>query len=146
MSANAFPPQTLRVDRYSLLGWCHGGRTALIAASRDAGRVHKLAVWGCNAFVTGRDVEYYETTRDLLHWPDARRRPLLERYGEEYTSRAWNAWVDEQRSALRDRDGDLCRAELRSIVAPTLVLHGAEDRLVPTRHAVYLHENVAGSA
>lgn len=137
--------QALRIDRYSLLGYCQGGCTALVAASKAADRVEKLVIWSCFAFVTDWDVEYHETTRDFRCWPENRKRLLIEQYGEKYSSDSWNAWVDVHRTALREHDGEVCRRELPGIVTPTLVLHGDQDKLVPVEHSVYLHENIKGS-
>ncbi|CAI6363893.1 unnamed protein product [Macrosiphum euphorbiae] len=69
---------------YSMLGWCNGGCTAMIAASRAADRVD-MVVCSCNAYVTARDLEFYETTRDVHGWPDARHLQF-EMYGEQYVS------------------------------------------------------------
>ncbi|XP_016656492.1 valacyclovir hydrolase [Acyrthosiphon pisum] len=137
--------ETLGIDRYSMLGWCNGGCTAMIAASRAADRVDKLVVWSCNAYVTAKDLEEYEKTRDVQGWPDAMRIPQCGMYGEKYVSETWSGWIDAFRKILDDDDGDVCRGELAKINAPTLILHGAKDVLVPVEHGVYLHENIKRS-
>ncbi|KAL5242281.1 hypothetical protein ACI65C_009691 [Semiaphis heraclei] len=137
--------EALGVDRYSMLGWCNGGCTALIAASRAADRVDKLVVWSCNAYVTGRDLESYEKTRDANSWPDQWRQPQFEMYGERYVSDTWGRWIDAFRTILDECGGDVCKGALSRINAPTLVLHGLHDALVAVEHAVYLHENIKNS-
>jgi len=114
----------------------------MIAASRAADRVDKLVVWSCNAYVTGKDLEFYETTRDVRRWPDAMRIPQFKAYGEKYVMDTWSGWIDAFRKILKDDDGDVCRGALAKINAPTLILHGAKDMLVPLEHGVYLHENI----
>ncbi|XP_001948530.2 valacyclovir hydrolase [Acyrthosiphon pisum] len=137
--------EALGINRYSMLGWCNGGCTALIAASRAADRVDKLVVWSCNAYVTGKDLEFYETTRDVHSWPDQWRLPQFEMYGERYVSETWSGWIDASRTILEEGGGDVCMGALAHIDAPTLILHGALDVLVAVEHAVYLHENIKRS-
>ncbi|XP_050058808.1 valacyclovir hydrolase-like [Aphis gossypii] len=137
--------EALCIDRYSMLGWCNGGCTALIAASKAADRVEKLVVWSCNAYVTSKDLEFYETTRDVYAWCEKRRLPQFQMYGEKYVSDTWSGWIDAFHKILDEDDGDVCRGVLAEINAPTLILHGSEDDLVPIEHAVYLHDNIKGS-
>ncbi|XP_060870984.1 valacyclovir hydrolase-like [Metopolophium dirhodum] len=134
--------ETLGIEKYSMLGWCNGGCTAMIAASRAADRVDKLVVWSCNAYVTAKDLEYYETTRDVHDWPEGRRISQFKAYGEKYVSDTWSGWIDAFRKILDEDDGDVCRDALAKIKAPTLILHGAKDVFVPIEHGVYLHENI----
>ncbi|XP_022173716.1 valacyclovir hydrolase-like [Myzus persicae] len=137
--------ETLGIDRYSMLGWCNGGCTAMIAATRAADRVDKLVVWSCNAYVTGKDLDFYETTRNVSDWPAGRRLPQFGFYGEKYVSDTWSGWIDAFRKILDEHDGDVCRSALAKIDAPTLIMHGAKDEFVPLEHGVYLHENIKRS-
>lgn len=137
--------EALGVDRYSMLGWCYGGCTALIAASKAADRVEKLVVWSCNAYVTHKDLEYYETTRDINNWSPQMRLSQVAMYGERYAADTWAGWIDAIWKILDEHDGDLCRGALAKINAPTLIMHGALDVLVSVEHAVYLHENIKNS-
>lgn len=134
--------QSLNINKYSLLGWSDGGITALIAASKAVDQVERLVVWGSNAYVTEKDLELYEKIRDVQKWSPRMRQPFVELYGDDYFSRTWNAWVDSFRTILDENKGDICREALSKIIAPTLILHGAQDPLVPIEHPVYLHKNI----
>ncbi|CAI6349683.1 unnamed protein product [Macrosiphum euphorbiae] len=134
--------ETLGIDRYSMLGWCYGGRAAMIAASRAAGRVDKLVVWGSSAYFTAKVLEGYEKIREIHSWSEATRLPRLEIYCEEYMSNTWSGMIDAYWKILKDDDGDVCRDVLAKINTPTLILHGAKDVIVPVEHGVYLHENI----
>lgn len=138
--------QALNIDRYSALGWCTGGTTAMIVASKATDRVDRLIVWNSNAYVTEQDVRLAELTQDVSKWPAARRQPMVQLYGETYLSASIVAWVDSCRTALLDNAGDICRQALSKIAAPALVLHGARDGLISSEHSVYLHENIKGSS
>lgn len=137
----------LRIDKYSLLGWCNGGCTALIVASKAAGRVEKVVVWGGNAYVTEKEVEFYRKLRQNYgKSPETvADRESVKMHGKKYFLDTWSACVDSFRAILDDNGGNICREALPKVKAPTLVLHGALDANVPVEHAVYLHENIENS-
>ncbi|KAE9543259.1 hypothetical protein AGLY_003170 [Aphis glycines] len=134
--------KSLQINKYSLLGWSDGGITALIMASKAVDRVEKLIVWGSNAYVTEKDVELYEKIRDIENWSPRMRQQFIELYGKKYFSDTWNAWVDYFQVLLKENGGDICREALSKINAPTLILHGAQDPLVPMEHPVYLYKKI----
>lgn len=114
-------------------------------ASRAVDRVEKLVVLSCNAYVTERDVSCYNTTRDVRAWPPVQREFNVGFYGEKYFSETWAAWVDSCRTTLEENNGDICRGDLSKIKAPTLILHGARDALIPVEHGIYLNESIERS-
>lgn len=132
----------MQIDKYSLLGWSDGGITALIMASKAVDNVEKLIIWGSNAYVTEKDIESYEKIRDIQKWSPRMRQPFIDLYGEQYFSDTWNAWVDSFQIILKENGGDICREALSKINAPTLILHGAQDPLVPMEHPVHLHKKI----
>lgn len=132
----------MKIDKYCLLGWSDGGITALIAASKAVDHVEKLIVWGGNAYVTEKDIELYEKIRDVENWSPRMKQPFIDLYGNKYFSETWSAWIDSFKKILKENKGDICREALSKINAPTLILHGAQDPLVPIEHAVYLHQNI----
>lgn len=140
----------MHIDRYSVLGWCNGGCTALFLAAsrRSAGRVRKVVVWSTNAYVTARDVAFYDSLRVLERWPPNQRRSKEDKYGIPYFRHTWNAWVDWNQSLLeQSATGEIISTqELTNIDVPTLVLHGAQDTLVPPQHALHLHRNIRTSS
>lgn len=140
-----FSRQALHIDKYSLLGSCSGGIVAMIMASEHVDRVENVVVWSSKAFVTRRDLELYEAVRNVDAWPeDFVSNGLEECYGKTYHSDTWAAWIDSLHEVFRT-GGNVCREALSKIRAPTLVLHGAKDNLVPVEHVVYLHENIENS-
>ncbi|XP_022191087.2 valacyclovir hydrolase [Nilaparvata lugens] len=133
--------QTLNIEKYSLLGWSDGGITAMILAAKYPQAVHKLVVWGGNAYVTDKDLKIYQGIRDISRWSEAMRAPLINLYGEAYFKETWESWVDSFQHIL-DNGGDLCKTLLPNIQCPTFVLHGAKDPIVPDEHPKYLKENI----
>lgn len=128
------------------MGWSDGGITALIAASKAVDHVEKLIIWGSNAYITKKDIELYEKIRDVEKWSLRMKQPLIDLYGEKYFLNTWNAWIDSFHQILKEDKGNICREVLSKISAPTLILHGTKDPLVPLEHPFYLHKNIKYSS
>lgn len=70
--------QTLKFQQVSLLGWSDGGITALIAAAKYPSYIHKLVIWGANAYVTEEDEAIFQGgSHGCMSW--RRPRPLPSR-------------------------------------------------------------------
>ncbi|XP_055120669.1 valacyclovir hydrolase isoform X5 [Symphalangus syndactylus] len=52
--------KALKFKKVSLLGWSDGAITALIAAAKYPSYIHKMVIWGANAYVTDEDSMIYE--------------------------------------------------------------------------------------
>ena len=50
----------MQQKRFSVLGWSDGGITALIVTGRYPELVHKLVVWGANAYILPTDMPIFE--------------------------------------------------------------------------------------
>ncbi|XP_022094505.1 valacyclovir hydrolase-like isoform X2 [Acanthaster planci] len=132
-------------DRYSVLGWSDGAITGIIMAATYPDHVQKLLVWGGNAYVTKKDLDAYEATRDICKWSERMRAPMVELYDEEYFQKLWSSWIDSMRQIWSENRTDLCMADCRRITCPTLIIHGEKDFMVPIEHAHYLNQNIRGS-
>ncbi|XP_057554920.1 valacyclovir hydrolase isoform X4 [Hippopotamus amphibius kiboko] len=86
--------KALKFKKVSLLGWSDGGITALIAAARYPSCIHKMVIWGANAYVTDQDEELYQGIRDVSQWSERTRKPLEALYGFNYLARTCEKWVD----------------------------------------------------
>ena len=53
--------QTLGYDKFSLVGWSDGGITSLILAAHFPENVHKMIVFGANAYIKPEEMEIYES-------------------------------------------------------------------------------------
>ncbi|XP_034439122.1 valacyclovir hydrolase [Hippoglossus hippoglossus] len=137
--------KSLGFCKFSLLGWSDGGISALIAAAGSRDLVHKLVVWGSNAFITQHDMDLYNAVRDVSKWSARMRQPLEDVYGAELFARTWAAWVDGVSQFIKRPEGSICMECLPLITCPTLVVHGEKDPMVPISHAQYLHKHVKGS-
>ncbi|XP_070567447.1 valacyclovir hydrolase-like [Ptychodera flava] len=137
--------KTLGYSKYSLLGWSDGGITALLIAARHSSALRKMVLWGGNSFVAEEDIKLYEATRDINDWSERMRTPMINMYGEEYFRKTWEAWVDGISRYWTEFEGDICKAELKNIKCPTLIVHGQKDPLVPQYHPDHLVANIKGS-
>lgn len=137
--------KALNFQKASLLGWSDGGITALIAAARFPSFVHKMVIWGANAYVTQEDIQLYQGIRDVSKWSERTRKPLEDLYGREYLASTCEKWVDGIGQFQHLPDGNICRHLLSLVQCPTLIVHGEKDPLVPRFHADFIHKHVAGS-
>lgn len=134
--------QTLNLGKFSCLGWSDGGITALIMAGSRPADVEKLVVWGANAFVTQTDIDLYESIRDLSKWSVAMKSPLIELYTEPGLTKLWGQFCDAFLHILKHQEGNICKDYLGKIEAPTFILHGAKDPMVPSYHPPFLREHI----
>ncbi|XP_053570647.1 valacyclovir hydrolase-like isoform X2 [Bombina bombina] len=137
--------KALKFERFSLLGWSDGGITALIAAGTYPSHIHKLVVWGANAYVTDEDVKLYEAVRDVSNWSENMRKPLENLYGKKYLAKTFTEWVDAVYQFTSRLDGNICRHLLPLIKCPTLIIHGNKDAMIPPVHPQFLHKQIKGS-
>ncbi|XP_029684059.1 valacyclovir hydrolase [Takifugu rubripes] len=137
--------KALGFSKFSLLGWSDGGITALIAAAKNPGKIRKLVVWGCNAFVSQQDMELYDAVRDVSKWSARMRQPMEEMYGAEVFAKLWEAWVDGISEYTHRPEGSICMELLPLISCPTLIIHGEKDPMVPNFHPQYLLKHIKGS-
>ncbi|XP_075069095.1 serine hydrolase BPHL [Mixophyes fleayi] len=137
--------QALNFKKFSLLGWSDGGITALIAAGSYPSLIHKLIVWGANAYVAEEDLELYNAVKDITKWSPKMREPMEKLYGEEYFAKTFAAWVEAMGNFRRKSDGNICRHLLPLIDCPTLIVHGLKDALVPLFHPHSLHKQMKNS-
>jgi len=129
--------EALGVNKYSMLGFCNGGCTAMIAASKVADRVDKLVVWSCNAYITDKELKALDISRNLYTWPESLRISRIKMYGEKYLLEKWSEMIDAFQVILNDDGGDVCTGALALIKAPTLILHGTCDEFLLIGHAVF---------
>ncbi|XP_053520092.1 valacyclovir hydrolase isoform X2 [Artibeus jamaicensis] len=137
--------KALKFKKFSLLGWSDGGITALIAAAKHPADIHKMVVWGANAYVTEEDERIYQGIRDVSKWSEKTKKPLETLYGYEYFAKTCEKWVDGIKQFKHLPDGNICRHLLPLIQCPTLIVHGEKDPLVPRFHADFIHKHVSGS-
>uniref|UniRef100_A0A672FFZ7 Biphenyl hydrolase like n=1 Tax=Salarias fasciatus TaxID=181472 RepID=A0A672FFZ7_SALFA len=137
--------KALGFGKFSLLGWSDGGITALVAAGRNPEQIHKLVVWGANAFVSPQDLKLYNAVRDVSSWSARMRQPMEEVYGAQVFAKTWEAWVDGIAQFAHRPGGNICMDLVPLISCPTLILHGEKDPMVPSVHPQYLLKHIKGS-
>jgi valacyclovir hydrolase len=135
----------LGFDKYSVLGWSDGGISALMMAARFPHQVHKLVVWGTNAYITDEDMKAYETYRNIDNWSEEMRTSFLAMYSEEYLRKHVRCWLDAVSVYMKKYGGDICRSDLEKIRCPTMVFHGEKDSLLPRSHPEFLVEKIKNS-
>jgi len=137
--------KTLGYSKYSVLGWSDGGNTGMVMGFKYPESIRKLVLWGGNSYITQADVDLYKQVENVDNWSPRMKAPMIEMYGEEYFRRSWSAWTKLFLDIFHHSQGDICKEGVKQINAPTLIIHGMKDAMVPFEHADYLHKNIKGS-
>lgn len=53
--------QTLKFNKYSILGWSDGGITGLLMAAKYNKSIDKLVIWGSNAYILPEELKIYQS-------------------------------------------------------------------------------------
>ncbi|XP_066594711.1 valacyclovir hydrolase-like isoform X2 [Prorops nasuta] len=134
--------KALGYEKFSLIGWSDGGISSLIMAGNYPDSIHKMVVFGANAYTLPEEIKIYNSVKNIDSWSEKMRAPLLAMYGEDYFRKTWSAWVETMERLFNTRSGNLCKSALPNIKCPTLVVHGAKDVMVLDEHPNYLVANI----
>jgi valacyclovir hydrolase len=117
------------IDSANLIGWSDGGITAMCVAGNThlASVVESMIVFGSNATLPETDRELYLKMRNTDNWGARARESYEKVYGASEFKDMWAKWVDCFITYIDERDGDVCRTELKNITARSLVIHGEKD-------------------
>jgi pimeloyl-ACP methyl ester carboxylesterase len=156
----------LRLGRVTLVGNSNGGATALALTLRHPERVRRLVLVdaaGARAFPQrSRDVVASTFTarhlKTIVPWLlrlsvrrllFVARSPQTDAYVEDFVrqrdAREFDDWARAQVQVARAVMGYDASARLARIRAPTLVVQGARDRLVPRAHAEHFARAIPGA-
>ena len=133
----------LGLERFNIVGWSDGANIAVLMAAAQPERVEKLVLFGGQSHLTPEEIAALEAIRKISAWSPRAAQAMRAVYGDALEA-LWERYVDGQ-VALFEAGGDLYREELAKLRCPTLILHGAQDPLVPAFHAQVLHDGIAGS-
>ncbi|XP_067650971.1 valacyclovir hydrolase-like [Haliotis asinina] len=136
---------TLGRKKFSVLGFSDGGTTGLILAAQYPEHLRKLVVWGASSYIIEKDIKAQRGLEDIYTWNPKRMEPFFQIYGHEYLQAHWSKWIKANRNCLAHRNGDICKAELKNITCPTLILHGMKDPQTSSEHPVYLNKHIKNS-
>jgi valacyclovir hydrolase len=128
---------------FNLAGWSDGANSSLLLAITYPQRVRRLVLWGGSCYVAAEDLVANEHVRDLATWSPRMRASLEAIYGEQLQA-LWHAWCDVLQAIFR-AGGEICQQRLPLIRCPALILHGAQDPLVPDFHPKLLHNGIANA-
>ncbi|MBU2664084.1 alpha/beta hydrolase [Actinoplanes bogorensis] len=135
----------------TVYGTSMGGRVAQHLAARRPELVERL-VLACTSPGGEHAVERSADVRKRLASPETNARTLRELFytdawsGESHLFGDPTMTADEARAHLRASNRHDAWAVIPSIQAPTLVLHGSDDHMVPTANAKLLARRIPGAA
>ena len=128
------------VEKFNLLGFSDGARTAMTIASQFGDRVDKLVLVGATSYNSPKEKRVFELCRNIDGWSNERRAIYERVYGADLQE-VWAKWVD-QNNRLTEFRGP----QLSHITCPTLLLYGENDIIAPIDpHARHLKRNLKHS-
>ena len=135
----------LGFPKFSILGWCSGGVSAIHLAADLPDAVKSLVIWGTRSYLTERDVCIQEELRDVSNWSPHFKAAFEAAYGKDHFWTLWNLFVDSVGATFEQLKGEMCSTKRGNVRCPSLILHGEKDRFTSLSHAEHIHEGIAGS-
>lgn len=127
-----------------LCGWSDGSIAALIVAADRPELARTLCVWGAEGRILPQERSLWRNITNWQAWPEHARERFAQAQGPlnwpglfEYMLAGYNRVLDAGGMIVADR--------LNRVRAPTLIMHGDEDDVVPVEHAYELNRLIAGS-
>lgn len=135
----------LHIEQVVVLGFSDGGIVGLLLTALYPQRVKALAVLGAQPSINAQNVAA------IRHWlletplSEEWQTQLAELHGEPYWRSLPAMYVAAQEALVAAGGVLITEQELASIHCPSLIMHGARDRVVPADYARIIHEHIPGS-
>lgn len=135
----------LHIEQVLVLGFSDGGIVGLLLAALHPQRVKALAVLGAQPSINAQNVAA------IRHWlleiplSEEWQTQMAELHGEPYWRSLPTMYVAAQEALVAAGGMLISKQELASIRCPTLIMHGARDRVVPADYSRIIHEYIPGS-
>jgi pimeloyl-ACP methyl ester carboxylesterase len=133
--------EALGLGSVHVAGWSDGGIVGVILAVERPDLVRSLALWGAQARFTPEERAGWNTLADASAWTEGARRRFIEAQGPQNWPAILDRMVAGYNAFYNANAGDLVSRRLGEVRAPTLILHGSDDALVPVLHT---HEMARG--
>ncbi|MBV9230487.1 MAG: alpha/beta hydrolase [Chloroflexi bacterium] len=135
----------LNLTKVKVLAFSDGGIVGLLLAALHPQRVESLAVLGAQPTINEQDVaaiRYWLLEKPLSEeWQEQ----LAQLHGEPYWRSLPSMYVKAQEDLVAAGGILITDEELAAIRCPTLIMHGARDRVVSADYARILHARIPGS-
>jgi pimeloyl-ACP methyl ester carboxylesterase len=130
----------LRVPRAHVVGWSDGGTIGLNLAIRHPDRVGRIFAYAATANTSGTKFGAFMNPAILA---------FFKRAGHEYkaystTPKEYGSFFGQIVKMLANQP-NLSDANLKTIVAPVLVVHGDHDETIKREHAQYIASTIPGA-
>lgn len=141
---------SLGYSKYSVLGWCDGGITAIHIAALFPEAVNGIVLWGSKGYLDKSDIEKVEGIRDIRKFNPKFKKAFEEVYGSEAAlQELWDKYTDSVSATYyyhaRKNSGEWCDEEMRRVSCKALIFHGAKDSFTTLSHARYINESIEDS-
>ncbi|RWS05025.1 valacyclovir hydrolase-like protein [Dinothrombium tinctorium] len=133
--------KNLGYERYSVVGWSDGGKTALIMAFLFPENVQKLVVFGVIMYGTRQTWLILNQTKSVAVWSGKRRKAFEKVYGDQLES-LWSHHVESMQTCGAISNVNQHEKEIMTIKCPVFALHGDVDPIVKYDQVEYLKKLV----
>lgn len=141
--------KSLGYEKYCVLGWCDGGIIAIYLAALFPDAVKGIALCGTRVYFTEREVEIAESIRDVKVFESHIQEIFSGVYGSASAFQAiWSKYTDSVAATYeycKEKNGELCSVEMAQVRCPTLILHGAKDKMALLSQAQHINDSISNS-
>ncbi len=135
----------LQLSRVLVLGFSDGAIVGLLLAALHPDRVIAMALHGAQPEITTRDTAAIRSWLLEKPLPPAWQGQLTALHGDPYWRSLLPLYVDIQEKLVAAGGVLISSEELASIRCPTLIMHGARDRVVAVEYAYTLFQSIPGA-
>ena len=141
---------SLGYSKYSVLGWCDGGITAIHIAALFPESVNGIILWGSKGYIDESDIKKAESIRDVNNFNPKFKKAFEEVYGSETALQGvWSKYTDSVSATYnyhtQKSRGEWYDEEMSKVSCKTLIFHGARDTFTTLAHARYINDSIGDS-
>jgi valacyclovir hydrolase len=130
--------QELGHEKFSIVGWSQGGSTGMLLADRSPEEVIKCIFWGCFAYFTPLLLRAFDLFTKLDLWPVEKLEEKLQFFEKEYLRKMSTDMLKTAIEVVSNKEGKFLGPSLPKVQCPTLILHGAKERMTDGSQPVKL--------
>ncbi|CAG7722372.1 unnamed protein product [Allacma fusca] len=134
--------EALECEKYSIVGWNHGGVTGMLHASHYPQNVIKQTLWDCYFQISPMLLKSLEAMTKLETWPSENLFHKLKYFKRDSLRKICSSFFETSKRIMAESGGNYLGDPLPSVECPTLILHGVKDPILTVWEVKRLSTNV----